>query len=209
MWTGRRRNVKCTHGFSWKTSSFIHNIGVLDVDGTLRPLGLVNYSHRLQTVWDLTYSTNPTLNSVYTVFYKCRCMAAVCHVCLLAFLTLMILKGLPDTYISFFNTCIRCSFSLIKLSWRHIEPDWCPYNGEHWDCSALRCYRLRFARMAPRFQSSGPADTTVRGAPLVVAVRRWRELGGKVQITKLFFFWQQCWKKIFMWSFGVDLIVLT
>ena len=45
MWTGHRRNVKCKHDFS---SRLIHNIGVLDADGTLRLLGLVNNSHRLQ-----------------------------------------------------------------------------------------------------------------------------------------------------------------
>jgi len=50
MWTGHRRNVKCTHDFSWKTARFIHNVGILDVDGTLRLLGLVNYSNRLQIV---------------------------------------------------------------------------------------------------------------------------------------------------------------
>jgi len=50
MWTGHRRNVNCTHDFSWKTSKFVYNIGVLDLDGSLRLLGLVNNSHGLQIV---------------------------------------------------------------------------------------------------------------------------------------------------------------
>lgn len=87
-----------------------------------------------------------------------------------------------------------------------MEPERCPDNSEYSYCSAVRCYGLRFARMAPRFHSSGPADTTVRGAPWVVARRG--ELGGG-EGTDYWFFFKQCWKKIFMWSFGLDFIVLT
>jgi hypothetical protein len=87
----------------------------------------------------------------------------------------------------FWNTGLRCSFPLIKLSWHHIEPDWCPYNSKYWDYSVVRCYGLRLARMPPRFQSSGPADTTVRGAPWVAVGRVGRFGEGKVQNTRFFF----------------------